>query len=132
MYCSDKCRDSDRSSAHIGKCDQQKSFPESPATFKLCEYTSPDAGNLVYTAGMGVVRLIEVIGLDTIKKTVLLENKPMESLNGDSRTRGFQDGKFQTATLEALLSLEDNLDKSSSEELLAAFQVYLKKLITQS
>jgi hypothetical protein len=40
----------------------------------------------------------------------------MPSLLGDPRTRGFQDGKFQAATLEALLSLEDNFDSLTSEE----------------
>jgi hypothetical protein len=58
-------------------------------------------------------RLISIIGLDVIKKAVL-ENKPMESLfAGDPRTKGFQDGKFQTVTLEALLSLEDYFDTKS-------------------
>jgi len=62
------------------------------------------------------LRLISRIGLDNIRQTAK-ENKPMPSLLGDPRTKGFQNGKFQAATLEALLSLEDNFDKLTSEEL---------------
>ena len=72
-----------------------------------------------------VARLINIIGLDEIKKTVLLESQPMESLAGDPRTKGFQDGKLETVNLEALFSLEDNFGKLSRKELDAACQVKL-------
>jgi len=123
MYCSEECRDSDGSSTHLGKCDLHKNYPASLANLKLGECTSPGSADLAYTVQMGVVHLIKVIGLDNIKKTVLLGDKSMESLGGDPRTKGFQDGKFEAVTLEALLSLEDNLDKLSSAELLGVFQV---------
>jgi hypothetical protein len=67
-----------------------------------------------------LVRLIARIGLDNIKKTVL-ENKPLKSV--DLSTQGFQDGKFEAATLDALLLLEDNFEKLKSEEVSAACQV---------
>jgi len=63
-----------------------------------------------------LLRLITSIGLDNIKKMVF-ENRPMPSLLGNPRTKGFQDGKFEAATLEALLSLEDNFGKLSSEDI---------------
>jgi len=66
------------------------------------------------THGM-MTRLIAFIGLETIKK-IALENKPLKSLLGDQRTKGFFEGKFEAASLEAVLSLEDNFDRLSSEE----------------
>jgi hypothetical protein len=68
------------------------------------------------------MRLIAHIGLDNIKKTVQ-ENKPMPSLLGDPRTKGFQDGKFEEVTLESVLSLEDNFEKLTSVDLDWACQV---------
>jgi len=53
-----------------------------------------------------LIHLIGRIGLDKIRKTAL-ENKPMKSLLGGPRTKGFQNGKFEVANLEAWLSLED-------------------------
>jgi hypothetical protein len=67
-------------------------------------------------------RLVAFIGLDSIKK-IALENKTMGSLTGDPRTKGFQDGKFQSATLEALLSLEDNFDQLDRSDILWSAQV---------
>jgi hypothetical protein len=66
------------------------------------------------THGM-MTRLIAFIGLETIKK-IALENKPLKSLLGDQRTKGYFEGKFEAASLEAVLSLEDNFDRLSSEE----------------
>jgi len=57
-----------------------------------------------------LMRLIDFIGLDTIMTTAL-ENKPMKSLLGDKRTKGFVGGKFGAVTLESLFSLECNIDK---------------------
>jgi hypothetical protein len=58
-----------------------------------------------------LMRVIDFIGLETIMTTAL-ENKPMKSLLGDKRTKGFVDGKFETVTLESLFSLECNIDKT--------------------
>jgi hypothetical protein len=71
------------------------------------------------------VRLIARIGLDNIKQ-IVLENKPLPSLMGDPRTKGFQDGKFEAANLETLLSLEDNFDKLTSAEVHELSQVGCK------
>jgi hypothetical protein len=64
-----------------------------------------------------VFEVIAFVGMENIKKTAL-ENKPMSG-EGDPKTKGFLDGKFQVANLEALLSLEDNfenLDRDGSLE----------------
>jgi hypothetical protein len=50
----------------------------------------------------------------------------MPSLLGDPRTKGFQDGKFEAANLETLLSLEDNFDKLTSAEVHELSQVSCK------
>jgi hypothetical protein len=122
MYCGEKCRDSDWSSAHKGKCNEQKSYPSTTRPFKLDEYAIPSVEAHVIALQTLTARLINVIGLDCIKKTVLLENKPMKSFE-DPRTKGFQDGKFQAVNLEALLSLEDNFDKLNSDDINGSCQV---------
>jgi hypothetical protein len=53
-----------------------------------------------------LIHMIARIGEDNIRK-IALENKPMLSYMGDPRTKGFHNGKFQEANLEALLSLDD-------------------------
>jgi hypothetical protein len=114
MYCSEICRDADWSTVHKNMCDE-KFIPMSlsPFNFEKESEWYIEAGR----ARMAMaVRLITCIGLDEIMKTAV-ENKPMKSLLGDPRTKGFQDGKFQAATLESLLSLEDNFDKWSREDL---------------
>jgi hypothetical protein len=116
MYCSKKCRNSDWSSAHKSECNKI-SFVTPLGPFKLDE--SPDQGSHFFSIQSTLIHLIAYIGLKNIKKTVL-ENKPMLSLMGDPRTKGFQDGIFETATLEAILSLEDNFDKLTSEEIHSA------------
>jgi hypothetical protein len=95
---------------------------------RLDEYTGPGTSGaksraLPKPVTSMLIRLISRIGLDNIKKTVLADNKPMPSLLGDPRKRGFQDGKFEAVTLEALLSLEDNFDKLNGEELHSACYV---------
>jgi len=56
-------------------------------------------------------RLVHTIGIEEIQ-SASMSNKPMPSWSAnDPRTRGFRDGKFATADLEALISLEDNFDK---------------------
>jgi hypothetical protein len=90
--------------------------------FKLEEFRIPDKVSENVCLQSLLVHLIAHIGLEKIKQTVQ-ENKPMPSLLGDPRKKGFQDGKFETATLEALLSLEDNFDKLTSEEVNAACDV---------
>jgi hypothetical protein len=108
MYCSEKCRDEDRSTVHHSTCNKIFAPTASPET----HITVPQA---IATKTM-MYRLIACIGLENIKQTAL-ENKHMKSLGGSLRTRGFQGGKFQTANLEALLSLEDNFGKLSKDDL---------------
>jgi hypothetical protein len=56
-------------------------------------------------------RLVHTIGIEEIQ-SASMSNKPMPSWSAnDPRTRGFRDGKFATADLEALISLEDNFEK---------------------
>jgi hypothetical protein len=71
-----------------------------------------------------IMRLIDFIGLETIKTTAL-ENKPMKSLLGDKRTKGFVDGKFEAVTLESLLSFEDNFDKLIKKDIIQQSHVRL-------
>jgi hypothetical protein len=114
MYCSEICRDADWSTVHKNMC-EEKFIPISLSPFNFEKESDWYIDALQARMAMAV-RLITCIGLDEIKKTAL-ENKPMKSLLGDPKTKGFQDGKFQAATLEALLSLEDNFNKWSSEDL---------------
>jgi hypothetical protein len=114
MYCSENCLDSDGSSAHKDQCNKHY-YSLSFKPFKLDEFTIPATESLDVAMESLITRLISRIGLDNIKKTVL-ENKPMPSLLGDPRTRGFQDGKFEAANLEAILSLEDNFGKLDRKE----------------
>jgi len=56
-------------------------------------------------------RLIQSIGIEEIRSAAM-NNQPMPSWSAnDPRTKGFRDGKFSTADLEAVISLEDNFDK---------------------
>jgi hypothetical protein len=131
MYCSENCRNSDWSSAHKGECNNKLIMLLPSLTplvpLKLEEYASPDNESVYLSILSVTLRLISYIGLENIKKTVL-ENKPMASLLEDPRTKGFQDGKFETDTLEALLSLEDNFDRLTGEELSKACDVSSTKL----
>jgi len=116
MYCSESCLNADRSSVHKGECNKLSH----PQTLELNEFTNSSGTDETksqahLTVNSMLVRLISCIGLDNIKKTVL-ENKSLLSF-ADPRTKGFQDGKLQTGSLEALLSLEDNFDKLTKEEL---------------
>jgi hypothetical protein len=122
MYCSEKCRSSDwKSSGHKGVCNKLFSPPKTLEPFKHEEFIIPAPESRFSAMKSLIVRLITCIGLDTIKKAVL-ENNPLKSFE-DPRTKGFQGGQFGTATLEALLSLEDQFGKWSSEELNAACKV---------
>jgi len=61
-------------------------------------------------------RLIYSIGIEEIQRAAT-NNETMLSWSAkDPRTRGFRDGKFSTADLEALISLEDNFDKLNDLE----------------
>jgi hypothetical protein len=61
-------------------------------------------------------RLVQSIGIEEIQRAVM-NNEPMLSWSAnDPRTRGFRDGKFATADLESLISLEDNFDKLNDLE----------------
>jgi len=112
MYCSENCVDADRISAHKLECNKISR----PKPLNLDEFTSSGTNDCEALSVTSVlVRLVSRIGLENIKKTVR-DNKPFESF-ADPRTKGFQDGKFEAINLEALLSLEDNFDKFTSEEL---------------
>lgn len=115
MYCSEICRDRDWSPAHKHQCDKQAVLT-TLQPLKLDQPTAPARVSQIASAQSMAVNLISCIGVENIKKTAL-ENKPMESMLGDPRTRGFKDEKFQEATLEALLSLEDNYDNLNSMDL---------------
>jgi len=77
---------------------------KSPPPGVFCPTTGPPANSLVCILN----RLICHFGAQNLAK-VVLKNKPLETFS-DPRTKGFKDGKFEAPTLEALLSLEDNLD----------------------
>jgi hypothetical protein len=112
MYCSENCRNEDwSSSVHSHMCGNMKLHHFNAGTDSKPQYL-PEATFLEL-----LMRLIDFIGLETIKTTVL-ENKPMMSLLGDKRTKGFAGGKFEAVTLEALLSLECNIDKVSGRDIL--------------
>jgi hypothetical protein len=124
MYCSENCRNDDGSSAHsliCGNTTLPKLIGGSNGPSKT-QY--PPVNDLKAACYELMMRLIGVIGLETIKTTAQ-ENKPMKSLLGDKRTKGFVDGKFEAVTLESLLSLEDNFDKFIKEEKLKQSYVRL-------
>jgi hypothetical protein len=107
MYCSDDCRKEDKSSSvHSHLCGSMKFYQFNSGTESKPQY-HPDTAFVEL-----LMRLIDFIGLETIM-TAALENKPMKSLLGDKRTKGFVDGKFEAVTLESLFSLECNIDKSN-------------------
>jgi hypothetical protein len=113
MYCSENCRDIDWSTVHHGNCNQKVNHDLviiEPA--ELLEAKS--FGSAAVASYSMRHHLISFVGIENIKKTAL-ENKPMTSLSGDPKTKGFLDGKFQGSNLEALLSLEDNFEKLSSK-----------------
>jgi hypothetical protein len=116
MYCSEDCLNADWSFAHKGECKKLYNLSQPLDPFKLVDYWMPSEDSSTVLSQSMLLRLITSIGLDNIKKTVF-ENRPMPSLLGNPRTKGFQDGKFEAATLEALLSLEDNFGKLSSEDI---------------
>jgi hypothetical protein len=116
MYCSEDCLNADWSTAHEGECNKLYRLSEPLAPFKLEKYSRPSEDSPILAMQSILLRLIYCIGLDNIRQ-IVLENKSMPSLLGDPRKKGFQDGKFETATLEALLSLEDNFGKLTKEEL---------------
>jgi len=79
-----------------------------------------------------------------ILKNAVLKNEPMKSFS-DPRTKGFMDGEFNAPTLEAVLSLEDNVEKLDDINSVSAacivrnpfFKVYFlfiqtAKMMTQS
>jgi hypothetical protein len=59
-------------------------------------------------------RLFCHMGTENLRNAVL-NNEPMDSFV-DARTKGFKDGKFDSFSLEAVLSLEDNIHKISDQE----------------
>jgi hypothetical protein len=117
MYCSEHCLNADWSFAHYGECNNKllSQLPHPLVPFNLEKYTKPDSMSRIVSTQSFLLRLVARIGLDNIKK-IVLENKSMPSLLGDPRKKGFQNGKFEAATLEALLSLEDNFGKMSDVE----------------
>lgn len=117
MYCDEYCRDKDWITAHQGNCNQ-KLYHDLATLEPPKLYKTKSSGQLPqYLASVSLVsHLISFVGFDNIKK-IALENKPMTSLSGDPKTKGFQDGKFHKATIEALLSLDDNFENQSRESL---------------
>jgi hypothetical protein len=116
MYCSEKCCDAYWSVVHQSTCGKESPLPNYREFLKLDKTKITSDETKAGAAKSMSIRLIACIGLENIKKTAL-ENKPMKALSNKLRTRGFQDGKFEIANLEALLSLEDNFNKLSRENL---------------
>jgi hypothetical protein len=113
MYCSENCRDTDWSTVHHGNCNQK--LHHDLVIINPVELNEAKSyGSAAMASYSTRHHLIFLVGIENIKK-IAVENKPMTSLAGDPKTKGFLDGKFQAANLEALLSLEDNFDKLSSE-----------------
>jgi hypothetical protein len=117
MYCSKSCCDNDWLNVHFGSCNtkiQHDIITLDP--IKLQETKSADAESEDHAfaefASVSLINhLINFVGIQNIRRAAL-EKKPMSSLTEDPRTKGFEDGKFEAASLEALLSLEDNFKKT--------------------
>jgi hypothetical protein len=124
MYCSEHCLNADWSFAHNGECNNKLilRLPHPLLPFNLEEYTKPGSMSRIVSFQSILLRLVATIGLDEIKN-IVGENKSMPSLLGDPRKKGFQNGKFEAATLEALLSLEDTFGKLSDVEVNAYSKV---------
>jgi hypothetical protein len=104
LYCSKLCRETDWSRAHEGICNKHSPYVAEPENFDIFESVSDVPPSLTV-----LIHLIGRIGLENIKQTAL-QNPSMPFLLGDPRTKGFHNGKFQEATLEAFLSLGDMFD----------------------
>jgi len=112
MYCSAECRDSDWNSGHKDSCFLTHATYR--GTVPNVHFDSRDEGvpgKMKFTNAADCVldRLICFFGMENLKKAAR-ENEPMKSFS-DPRTKGFKDGKFDAPTLEAFLSLEDNVEK---------------------
>lgn len=108
MYCSENCRHDDWSSVHSHICGK--------ALLDQCSVTASGSTKFVPFGIQELLnRLIVLIGVETIQ-TIAVQDKPIKSLLGDQRTKGFHGGKFEAITLESVLSLVDNCDKLSVEE----------------
>lgn len=119
MYCSVRCRDGDWNASHEGACHYTRhTYMEPHGTFLDLNDTHIPSSESQSNMFNGILqRLIQLIGIQTIRDAVK-SNKPMESWSADDpRTRGFRDGKFLALDLEALLSLEDNFDKLGAKKM---------------
>jgi hypothetical protein len=121
MYCRVSCRDSDWSKSHKHSCFFTRSCYQNPdeAVLDLSKTQVPNKSRKdTFSGGLNILlrRLVHFIGIDQIRSAAL-KNEPMLSWSdNDPRTRGFRDGKFSTVDLEALISLEGNLEKLSDAE----------------
>jgi len=114
MYCSERCRDFDWKNGHNDSCFflllsyMDHNVPEESKV----PFNSQLRGNkLLHSVNQ---RLYSFFGVENLKKVV--QNNESMAENSDPRTKGFSGGKFNNATLEAFLSLEDNMDKLSQQE----------------
>lgn len=119
MYCDENCRDIDWSTIHKDYCN--KKVHHDFVLLGPIELLKAEKPELVlvpqgYATLALMAHLIAIVGMENIRK-IALENKPMNSMSGDPKKRGFQDGKFQVATLAALLSLEDDFENLSLKDL---------------
>lgn len=125
MYCDEKCREKDWSAVHKDNCN--KKIHHDLVTLEPIDLYNTKSSPSNVSEGLAtyslVSHLISFIGIEQIKR-IAMENKP---LSEDPITKGFEDGKFQEATLEALLSLDDNFTNQTKETLtaLANVSIYL-------
>jgi len=112
MYCSEKCRESDWNNGHRDSCyylffcyESVLGREESRVPFSTSSSFLTCVSQCLYT----------YFGVENLKRAA--QHNESMAVHSDPRTKGFSHGKFNTATLEAFLSLEDNLDKLSQQEI---------------
>jgi len=131
MYCSDECRDSDWDTSHEYSCFFTKCCYETGGNNKSAFDPSmlglPSDLELGNPFNCTIQRLIGFFGFQNLKDAAL-QNAPVESFS-DPRTKGFKNGKLNSPSLEAFLSLEDNVDKLDAAEKVYFIKVRLSKLI---
>jgi len=119
MYCCEECRDCDWRNDHKDYCYFICCFCVNLGlgTDKLSEL-----GQLMSRINQ---KLYTYFGVEYLKRAAQ-HNEPM-AVSSNPRTRGFSNGKFNNATLEAFMSLEDNMDKLNEEEIDIQIWVILKR-----
>jgi len=115
MYCSEECLGNDWDAGHKMYCFFNQRFLSGDIYYNSAITTETVVSDDLMAFGIEMCclenHLICHFGVDNLKNA-LLQNEPMESFT-DPRTKGFEDGEFNAPTLEAVLSLEDNIDKQS-------------------